>query len=219
MFNASKRSASVLPALIVPTFLALLVSTGHGNSDCSVVHAGLDTSYAMGSENSIAMGEAMGETFFAQDTVIQAVTVWRPGFAGWEGLQLFVLGTDSTGTPQTSKMLLVGPAVYNPVVDSTHYVPVRFDLDPPLVLPSKGIYEVATLGAPCDANVYVAINTTDAFPFGKFWMHYRSAISGCRVRSVRVGVDSYDMIFDIEYCEPATPTLPSTWGAVRARYR
>jgi hypothetical protein len=216
MFNLKKTLSIAVP---IPILAMVLISTAHCGSNCDVVTTGLDTSFAMGSENSIAMGEAMGETFIAQDTLIQAVTVWRPGFANWEPSQLFVVGTDSSGTPDPGNIILVGPVVYNATLDSSHYVPMRFELNPPLSLPGKGTYEIATLGVPCDMNYYVAINATNAYPSGKFWLHYRSAISGCRVRGVRVGVDSYDMIFSVEYCEPTTPAQPSTWGALRAKYR
>jgi hypothetical protein len=34
-----------------------------------------------------------------------------------------------------------------------------------------------------------------------------------------MGVPSWDMIFQVDFCAFAVPTLPTTWGRVKASYR
>jgi hypothetical protein len=188
---------------------------------CQPSTVGLDTSYANAEESSIGLGEAMGQTFLARDTLIESITTWRPAQPNpWdEGYQLFILATDSTGAPDANHILLEGPIEYAINGDGVHPVPLVFTFDPPFQLPGPGEYEVAFLGAPCTGTTILILNGNNAYPDGGFWLHGRSFISGCRVRPDPRQLGPDDMIFEVEFCSPTVPTLPATWGRVKASYR
>jgi len=202
------------------TFGALSASLGRAD-DCAPYFTGLDSSFAQASESSIALGKAMGETFLATDLLIESITVWRPGNPDpeGEGWHLFILGTDSLGAPDVGNVILDGPTVYSSGLSAAKYVPLVFQFNPPITLPHPGTYEAAFLGVPCSGTILLAINLANAYGGGEFWLHDRSAFSGCSVRPNPMGVPSWDMVIQIESCAAPTPTVDTTWGTLKAKYR
>ena len=191
---------------------------GEGHAACQTDTVGVDTSQAT-SQNGAYLGEAIGQTFLARDTLLSAITVWRwaledTDYAGWH---LYLARADSLGRPST--LLLDGPTVYNLYGDGVHPTPYRFVFDPPFALPGPGHYEFAIQGYPCDrVPIYLFDNKND-YPDGDMWLHGRTVFSGCRLRAFPEEFPDLDLVFSIEFCNLTTPTLPSTWGAVKDRYR
>jgi len=99
------------------------------------------------------LGQAIGQVFFASDTLIRSITVWRwaeedTNYAGW---RLYIAETDSLGRPDVDAVLTDSLVVWNFYGDGVHHVPMTFVFDPPFVLPYRGRYEFAIQGEPCDA--------------------------------------------------------------------
>ena len=85
-------------------------------------------------------GQAPGETFVAEDTLISAITVWRyPSQTGNNApLKLWIVEVDSSGRPMADKVVLDGPVIQVFGGDGIHPIEIRFGLGAPAVLPRRG---------------------------------------------------------------------------------
>jgi hypothetical protein len=192
-------------------------SLGHGDP-CSPNSIGVDTSVAKGADF-VNLGEAIGQTFTATDTVISCITFWRNAAVetSYTGFHLYVVGTDSTGEPVPAALVLNGPTVFNPYGDGSHAIPFRFVFNPPLLLPRSGTYEAAVQANPCDAVLQFLFSMQDDYPGGQIWFHSRT--STCTLRAGPTTTPTQDMIFSIEFCGPSTPAQRASWGRLKAAYR
>jgi hypothetical protein len=173
--------------------------------------------------NSIApvdLGFAVGQTFLAQQTEIQAITAWRSTYwtdnvAVW---RIFVMALDSAGVPDVTQILRNGPTLVNEYGDGIHPTPFRFVFDPPIVLSAPGEYEFAIQGDQCHGVFDLASVDGDgsAYPDGVFWLHGRQA-TYCY--GFPAGYpDRYgdsDLAFTVEFCA-ATLVTPASWGRIKA---
>lgn len=214
--------------------LGMIAAWVHGNpsatsasrSECVPVFAGLDTSMRTGSVPG-DLGAAQGQTFVALDTVVTQITVWRPkGNRSVIGADLFVTRVDSSFSPprpNTRAILLVGPTIHQ--YDSEppgQYIPMRFPIDPPLVLPGAGQYAFLVRPEGCffGAAWYIITSVHNPYPDGLQWVTGRVSQPPCYLRPVVGGSDSTDIIFEIEYCRDVmTPTKRRTWGELKILYR
>ena len=121
---------------------------------CTPVHVGLDPATWNTSYGPI-LGEALGQVFLAEDTLITRLTVWRrPDNRSVDGAHLYITAVDTTRTPprpDTGTILLDGPTVY--VYDSDppgQLIEMAFVIDPPLALPRPGLYAFFLQEANCD---------------------------------------------------------------------
>jgi hypothetical protein len=194
-------------------------------ASCSTYTVGIDTSLATTSAGDI-LGEAVGESFFAQDTLLASLTVWRVAsecaFGG--GIKLFITRTDSTGAPQVGQIVLDGPTLYVTACDGVHPTAVQWNFDPPLVLPGRGEYAFFLQIPPEQCPGYYDFigreAVPDAYPQGQTWLTSRTAFSGCGLRSPVLSYPASDIIFTIAFCPTSlVPTRDSSWGAVKIRYR
>src|SRR5262249_16508793 len=191
-----------------------MVKVGHAGT-CVPREIGPDTSLATAGAP-MEFGHGIGETFMATDTLIEAITVWRAAaddtsFAGWD---LFIVGTDSLGVPDLTKMLLHRKIVHAPY--AALLAPMTFSFDPPFALPAPGKYELAVQLYPCGGLGYLLLSQTDVYPDGELWYHNRAP---CDHLSGGSESPTYGLIFNIVFCEQSVPTEPATWGRTRARYR
>jgi len=193
---------------------------------CVPVHAGIDTSLWNTSRGDI-LGEALGQTFLAMDTIITRLTVWRaPGNRSVFGAHLWITEVDSTRTPPrpiSASILLDGPTVY--VYDSDppgQLIEMTFVIDPPLHLPRPGLYAFFIQEPNCNQGESFRIAASNQNPYlhGIYWLTGRVSYP-CHLRAVVAGGDLTDLIFDIEFCRPdvTTPVRRSTWGQVKTLYR
>ena len=193
---------------------------------CIPVHEGVDVSFYNNSIGDI-FGEAIGQTFLAQDTVVTRLTVWRPpNNRTVFGTHLWITAVDITRTPPrpiASQILLDGPTVY--VNDSDppgQLIEMAFVIDPPLHLPRPGMYAFFLQEPYCNQGESFIIVNSDQNPYrhGDMWLTGRVSYP-CHLRAATYGGDPWDLIFDIEYCRPdqTTPARPSSWGQIKARYR
>jgi len=193
---------------------------------CVPVYTGVDTSLYNWGIGDI-FGEALGQTFLAQDTVITRLRVWRyPNNRTVFGAHLWITAVDTTRTPTrpiASQILLDGPTVY--VYDSDPPgIPIEmaFVIDPPLHLPRPGVYAFFIQEPNCNQGEswFMAVSNQNPYPHGDMWLTGRVSYP-CHLRGVTAGGDPWDMIFDVEFCRPdvTTPTRRSTWGQLKILYR
>src|SRR5436190_10820939 len=84
-----------LRGLLVASAVVVALTSGvrpTSAQDCHVSYAGLDSS-KWDTSDGPSFGQAIGQTFYAADTVISAVTVWRPpGYPSTIGAKLYITG-------------------------------------------------------------------------------------------------------------------------------
>ena len=189
----------------------------------SVTIGGHDTTFTNGAGGP-SDGKALGQVFYATDSVITKITLWRPR---WNlsaiGSHLFVVGVDTMRTPfypVTQGVLQDGPTilVYG---DSTGRIAMPFVLDPPLILPHRGYYAFIIQPENCFQGFAYAIcrDTNNGYPFGSMWVTDR-AFSICALPRAHYNEPGTDLTFEIEYCHDASTTVrKAAWGRVKAIYR
>lgn len=171
------------------------------------------------------LGSAIGQTFLATDTLLIRVTVWRPpNDIDAVGTTLFITEVDSSfspARPNTGAKLRMGPTVFVRDSDpSGQLIRMDFVLDPPLVLPSAGLYAFFLQREGCDGGVTNIVATQPgAYPGGIFWHSPRTSGGPCYLRPVSGWADA-DLIFEIEFCRDAlTPVVRESWGRLKVTYR
>ncbi len=170
---------------------------------------------------SVFLGEALGQTFLAQDTLIESITVWR---VSWEanyvyGMRIFVMPTDSLGEPDVRNMILAGPSIFHTDGDGVHPTPFEFVFDPPLRLPRPGTYEFAVQSDPCDGIWDILdVGKRGDYLEGNLWLHSRSIDSDCPLRS-RPAPYGGDLCFNVRFLVPTTPVKRTSWGSLKRGYR
>ena len=176
----------------------------------------------------VFFGHALGQTFFAPETLISRLTVWRPpDNRSVVGAHLYITGVDTVWSPprpDNDNLLLDGPTVR--VYDSDppgQLIEMSFTLDPPLALPRPGLYAFFLQAEACHQGAVWNLigNDTNPYPYGIYWISGRVTQPPCHLRGVAAGEDILDLIFRIEFCRPdvATPVRRSTWGQIKALYR
>jgi hypothetical protein len=187
----------------------------------SIVTVGIDPSLANNSAGDI-LGESIGQTFFASDTLIRSLTVWRVAQEEtlYIGIDPYIVGTDSAGIPLPNPVIQHGPVVHVFFGDGVHPIKFKWDFDPPVVLPHRGLYAFF-LQVPMDeCPSYFDVlgrSPPDQYPEGHLWLSRRTSL--CTLRTP----DSFpngDIVFTIEFCHDTnTPVRKSTWGRLRTLYR
>jgi len=165
------------------------------------------------------LGEAIGQVFSARDTLVEAITVWRwaqqdSNLAGWH---IWIAKADSSGRPIPDSVILDGPTLPGRYGDGVTPTPFRFEFEPPLALPGQGKYEFAIQDDPCYGTIQMLFNAFDQYPDGEVWLHSRSL--ECHLRNYPSEFSNVDLIFQIEFCQMATPTRTETWGRIKSSYR
>lgn len=171
------------------------------------------------------LGRALGQTFFAPETVITKFTAWRyPNDRSLVGAHLFITAVDTTlvpPRPMTHTILLDGPTVT--VYDSDppgQFIEMPFVIDPPFVLPRPGLYAWFLQAADCNQGSAWNIlgNDRNIYPYGIYWLSGR-ATGDCHLAFVDGGEDYTDLCFRIDFCHPLTPARLETWGGLKLLYR
>jgi hypothetical protein len=194
-------------------------------ADCTEAIAGNDTT-SWNSARGTFLGEAVGQTFYALDTLITRVTVWRaPNNIDYGGARLFVTAVDTVNfdppEPNTHSILQNGPTVLVPDSDPPG-LPIRMDfiLDPPLILSHPGSYAFFIQTEGCDPGEIIIIGKyPGTYPYGDHWLTARTTTLPCALMPAW-GREDFDLCFEIEYCrEVTTPTHRETWGRLKVNYR
>jgi hypothetical protein len=186
---------------------------------CARDTIGLDPSQAGNSAGAV-LGDSPGQTFFAADTLILSLTVWRVP-EEWNngiGLRLYVTETDSTGRPDNFKVLQNGPTIVNRHGDGVNPTPFRWEFDPPLALPGPGTYAFFIAQDPC-LVYFDLIGTSEGaglYPDGCLWTSGR----GCYLSGYPRPFCLADLIFQVEFCtDRITAIKTESWGTLKLIYR
>ena len=203
----------------------LVVAARAAAADCTPITTGVDTTHWNAGRQTF-FGRAVGQTFYASDTLITRITVWRypNNLAYTVGAHLFVTSVDTINyappMPTTEHILLDGPTVL--VHDSDPPgLPIRMDyvLDPALALPRPGTYAFFVQREGCDAGGTVLIaKEPGTYPHGTFWITGRTSFLPCALARAEVWDDS-DLCHEIEYCQSVTPIRGESWGRLKVSYR
>ena len=210
--------------LIAGVLLALAARGAAG--DCEPVNAGNDT-IGWNTVRTTFLGEAVGQTFYAFDTLVTRITVWRPPNdpLGAIGNRLFVTTVDSTifhpREPNTRNILQNGPTVF--VLDSDPPgLPIQMDyiLDPPLALPGPGTYAFFIQREGCDAGTTpIVAKEPGTYSHGVVWYTGRTTTLPCALMPTWAWED-LDFCFEMEFCRTATtPVHRQSWGRLKVIYR
>jgi hypothetical protein len=209
-------SATALISLISPAQAA----AGPPGASCTVVSAGVDTTKAyQGGSASAILGEGIGQTFVANDTLIEAVTVWRPApqDTNYAPMKFWIVNVDTlTGAPQPFSAVLSGDSLIIPFGDHIHATAIRYSFSPPFRLPHKGQYAFVFQNM-CAGYFDLLVDISDDYPFGRSFRTNRSNFSGCALAGG--SWIAADLIFTIDFCDTMTPVRQETWGSVKVRYR
>jgi hypothetical protein len=207
------RNAATLCGLAVCLHTGASAVPSYG--DCVPVVIGLDPSQANGSSGAV-LGHGVGQTFAARDTLIHSLTVWRVEPTSTIGVHLYIVGTDSTGRPDATKILQDGPTL-NIYGDGTYPVEFKWTFDPPVVLPSRGEYAFFLFQDPCAIYFDILATTPSLYPEGQVWGTGRS---DCVINGDLHTNPAGDDIFQIEFCrDAATPARKASWGILKTIYR
>lgn len=166
-------------------------------------------------------GEAGGQTFFAPETLITRVAVWRHHAQTPYGgsLKLWITAVDSAGIPKIRTVIFNGPVISVPFGDGIHPIEMDWNLDPPIVLPQRGTYYFAVQDY-CGGHWGLLISSRNPYGQGCAWRSSETCFDGCAF-NLRPGpfVD-YDLAFAIDFCQDSmTPTRSTTWGELHMLYR
>jgi hypothetical protein len=202
-------------------FLAMCLAADVSQAaTCLTESVGIDTALA-NCHSTVELGEGFGQSFLATDTLISAITVWRayydtPNDSIWH---LYLMALDSAGVPDVTRLIADGPTLRIINGDGVSDTPFRFAFDPPLRLPSLGEYEFAIQGDGCRGVFQIVQDCNDDYKDGVLWVHDRVTFPPCHLRGGPASYPTADLVFTVEFCSPAVPTLPATWGRVKASYR
>lgn len=205
--------------------LLLILAARTSAADCTHVVAGYDT-VGWNTANPTFLGKAVGQTFYAADTVVSRITVWRyPNDVDGLASHLFVTAVDTVNyvppKPITRGILRDGPEVFVPNSDPPG-LPIRMDfvLDPPLVLPNPGTYAFFIQRAGCDAGeTRILARQPGAYPNGTSWDTGRTSFLPCFLASADQWLDM-DPCFEMEFCwNASTPAREQSWGRLKVIYR
>ena len=192
------------------------------SATCTQDSIGIDPSLANSSGGTI-LGEAIGQTFYAADTLLTSLTVWRVASQCQNfliGMHLYIARADSNGTPLLSQIVLDGPSLVVPNGDCVHPIPIQWGFDPPLVLPAAGTYafflQVQMSQCPSYFDL-IGREGSDAYPPGHVWRTNRTDF--CELVGGLVSYPDADFSFIAVFCDThSTPTLRHTWGELKMRY-
>ena len=208
--------AIVFVSLVTPAHAALNSAT----AGCSIVSVSIDTTNAyIGGTASAILGEGIGQTFVANDTLIESITVWRPApqDTNYAPMKFWITNVDiTTGAPQPYSVVFSGDTLIIPFGDHVHATAIQYSFSPPFRLPHKGEYFFAFQNT-CAGYFDLLVDIADDYPAGKAWRTNRSDFSGCALAGgSRI---AEDLIFTIDFCDTTTPVRRETWGTLKVRYR
>jgi len=188
-------------------------------ADCTTETVGIDTTGSrlfVGAFN----GRSIAQVFYAPDTLVQSVTVWRPASdqVNITGMHLYITGVHSAGAPDPSDVLLDGQTIVLPSTGATPK-PVVYSLDPPLALPHRGLFAFAIKQdtPQCLGIFNLMADSIGVYRDGDSWTIY--PFYSCLGLGFGPAPEPRDVVFEVAFCEMGTPTLRTTWGRLKSTYR
>jgi hypothetical protein len=220
--NAYRKLLALLASIIVTATLSaapFAVTHAYGDPCTATRSVGVDIVERTTTAGAF-LGKSVVQTFFAEDTLIGAITMWRANSQPVNGIRLEIDETDSTGMPLTDRPLLVWPVVLtmpaDSTADSTSPTEYRYEFNPPFAVPRRDTFAVNFISDPCIDifDLHVAKDTPSVG--GSLWLTSRF---GCGRRTFPIHHPELDLCLKVEFCDTVTPTRPFTWGRLKLRYR
>jgi hypothetical protein len=216
-------AGSLRQTLLKVLFCSWLSTAAAHRADCAclVDTIGVDPTFATGSVGAL-LGEAPGQTFTVQDTLVDFLRVWRVASedsAWYVGIHLYITETNASGLPLAGQVVLDGPTLTVPSGDGVHPIEFRWSFDPPLALPHPGKYAFFLFQSPCLAYWDILATNRDPYAGGDAWLTGRS---NCTIfRNINLNEDpAADLVFQIGTCtDVITPVRKGTWGQLKLLYR
>ena len=209
------------PWLLVVCAAATVCCTGTGKcAPCAADSVGVPPhDYYYNYVEDAFLGQAIGQTFYAPDTLVASVRVYVNQCSP-EGIQLFVAATkpDSIHTPITRHVLYAPPGQIPPCLPDRR---IEWVFDPPLRLPGVGWYAFFVQAQFCNSEDYYlqANQGGDLYPGGRVWWT-NTAPTICYLPDVYYSWADQAMFFWVVFCKDAvTPTVRHTWGGLKLLYR
>ena len=215
-------------ALLFALALTVTVDIQPASCQCAQDSIHIDPSIANVGED-LFLGEAGGQTFYAPDTLLSSITVWRPPYRTTTGLRIFIANTatvqDTFHLAVSQPMLFDGPRVV--AIDSNPpggNVPVQFVFDPPLTLPGRGWYAFFVQTEGCSPGDYYLLeyqnHGDDPYVPGNECFTSRS-VNGCvHVPPISANELDVDLCCSIVFCgDQISPTRRRSWGGLKILYR
>ena len=177
--SSMPRDSGPLRVLIATSF-ALLAAVGFaapalGADSCPTRVIGVDPALS-NTYGDTDLGEGIGQTFYAADTVIRSLTVWQSKHQNdWlSGADLYLTSTTDEGVPDGENILFRGDFVRSNVGDGIHPIPLVFEFDPPWVLPHAGEYAFWLFGCKHGHGDFLMVHGDTAamralYPDGHAW--------------------------------------------------
>lgn len=168
------------------------------------------------------LSRCVGQVFTVPDTLLEALTIWRPAVPALNSAprHLFIVDVDSTGRPIPYSIIVDGGALVNFVGDGIHPVPYRFEFDPPVMLPHRGQFCFVVSFETCGGAISILGSDGDPYSGGQTWQVRTDSFANC---VYPVGYPSpmnplIDIVFRADFCETSTPTRQHSWGELKASY-
>jgi hypothetical protein len=184
---------------------------------CTTGTIGLDLSRA-NDYVSVAFCRTVGQVFKAPQGQVRAISVWRTPLPPVNNApkHLYILAADSLGTPDPSRVIQDGPVI-NPT-GSINGQPelMRFEIDPPVQLPSAGYYFFGIKEDTGFVHFDLMDNTLNDYPDGHVWKVGPTA--DCKLGGLTSSNPDLDLVFSVEYCDSETQTQSATWGRLKQLY-
>src|SRR5437773_6370985 len=186
---------------------------------CASDTIGIDVSLANNYSGAF-LGECPAETFLAADTLLEFLRVWRAASETDNviGMHLYITDTRPWGRPDLTQILLDGPTIVHEFGDGIHPIEFKWEWDPPLVLPHKGLYAFFLMESPCVGfwDIYASGNPA-LYTDGDMWFTSRS---GCVLTAdLELNMFHYpqwDVVFQAGFChDVASSTVRKTWGQLK----
>ena len=198
---------------------ALSAATAAGDS-CRVGTVGVPPSVA---DIAVTAYETrgFGQVFAAPETLVRAITIWRPALpdTDWLPRQVIITEVDSTGQPDVFRILLHGPVLVRLAGDGVHPVEYRFVFEPPLELPRRGRFFADFIVADCFGAIQLLASTADPYADGQAWFTFGNRYAcGYPTHPTDEGA-SIDLAFKVEFCEGTTDSRSKSWGQIKLIYR
>ena len=223
MSRVSARVFVFCLATVAAGLLAVTLTSSASAGPCQPVSVGVDTSFA-NQKAVVWIGHSWNQVFTVSDTLINSIAVWRPARndSMYFPIKLYVLDVDSSfglQRPNTKQIVLDGPRIVVPGDGDGRPIRVEWAFSPPLALPHRGQFAFQVKEDLCGGSFALLSTSNDVYPGGDAWQTDPNV--GCVGAGCCPGSAYYarDLVFEVEFCSDAVPTLPATWGRVKAAYR
>jgi hypothetical protein len=208
-----RRFAVILSLLAATTAVRPAPTCGASptlDASCPTRVIGIDPSLA-NTYGDTSLGEGIGQSFYAADTLIRSLTVWQhPLQNDWSGtgFELYIMKTHPDGSPDGDRVLSRTTFRRDGIGDGVHPMPFVFEFDPPLALPHPGVYGFMLFSCHAGWGDLLAVQadtvaSRQIYPDGHLWVERARYV--CRPRQRAQSVPGAHLIFRIVFQDSSTP--------------